>query len=192
FSEQVRMLRTELLLRAEAETCNVLAVMSPAAAEGRSRIAAELAVAFSQIGQPTLLVDADLREPRQQELFGAPNEHGLAQALVDGRAPPISAVAGLPCLSVLTAGPRPQNPSELLAEPTFGELLKNWRRRHRHIVIDTPPVSEFADGLSVATYAGRVLLVGRKHHTSMDEMRTLLQRIEATQARVVGSVLCAF
>jgi receptor protein-tyrosine kinase len=192
FSEQVRMLRTELLLRAEAETCNVFVVMSPAAAEGRSRIAAELAVAFSQIGQPTLLVDADLREPRQHELFGAANEHGLAQALVDGRAPPISAVAGLPSLSILTAGPRPQNPSELLAESTFAELLKGWRRRHRHIVIDTPPVSEFADGLSVATCVGRVLLVGRKHHTSMDEARTMLQRLEATQARVIGSVLCAF
>lgn len=192
FSEQVRMLRTELLLRAEAETCNVFAVMSPGAAEGRSRIAAEIAVAFSQIGQPTLLVDADLREPRQHELFGAPNEYGLAQALVEGRAPPISAVAGLPSLSVLTAGPRPQNPSELLAERTFGQLLSGWRRRFRHVVVDTPPMNEFADGLSVASDVGRVLVLGRKHHTSMDEARTMLQRLEATQARVIGSVLCTF
>lgn len=191
FSEAVRTLRTELLLRA-GDDCNVVTVMSPGAGEGRSRLVAELAVAFSQIGQPTLLVDADLREPRQHELFGASNEQGLAQALTDGSPPFVNSVHELPGLSVLTAGPRVANPLELLLDPAFADLVSGWRRRHRHVLIDTPPAAEFADALSVVAHAHRVLVVGRIHHTSMKDTRTMLQRLHAARATVIGSVLYSF
>lgn len=192
YSESIRALRTELLMRAPADQCNVLAIMSPGAGEGRSRLAAELAIAFAQLGQSTLLVDCDLRRSRQQELFGADNDEGLAQALIEGQVPKVQGVVGLPSLTVLTAGPRPSTPLEILSDPMFGEMLEGWRRRHRHIILDTPAVTEFSDGLAVATHAGRVLLISRVGHTLMARSKDLIKRLESARAVVVGGVLNRF
>lgn len=192
FSENIRALRTELMMRAPADDCNVLAIMSPGAGEGRSRLAAELAITFSQLGQSTLLVDADLRRSHQHELFGADNAEGLAQALVEGRPPKVQGVVGLPSLALLTAGPRPATPLEILSDPMFAEMLLGWRRRHRHVILDTPAVSEYSDGLAVATHAGRVLVISRTHHTSMAQSRDMMRRLDAARARVVGGILNGF
>ncbi|MGQ0620234.1 MAG: CpsD/CapB family tyrosine-protein kinase [Panacagrimonas sp.] len=192
YSEGIRALRTELAWRAKGEVSNVVAVMSPARGEGRSRLVAELAVAFAQLGQDTLLVDADLRSSRQHELFGADNDQGLAQALAEGRPPRLQAVAGLPSLMVLTAGPRPKNPLELLSDASFEELVNNWRRRHQHVLIDTPPVTRFADAIAVANQARRVLLVTRRHQTGFVTSRELIRKLQSSRARIVGSVINAF
>ena len=107
-SEQIRLLRTELMLRHDmADSANVVAVVSAHPCEGRSQLAAELAISFSQLGQPTLLVDADLRAPNQHALFGADNDTGLADALARESTPMLQPVAGLRALSLLTAGPTP-------------------------------------------------------------------------------------
>lgn len=192
YSERIRALRTELLMRAPKDEANVLAVMSPGRGEGRSRIAAELAITFAQLGQSTLLVDCDLRRSSQHELFGADNDQGLAQALVEGRAPQVQAVVGLPSLSVLTAGPRLATPLEILSDPMFGEMLMGWRRRYRHIILDTPAVTEYSDGLAVASHACRVLLIARADSTSLADCRDMIRRLKSARAEVVGSVLNAF
>lgn len=192
YSESIRALRTELLMRAPVEDSNVLAVMSPGRGEGRSRLSAELAITFAQLGQSTLLVDCDLRRSTQHELFGADNDQGLAQSLVEGRAPKVQAVIGLPSLSILTAGPRLTTPLEILSDPMFGEMLSGWRRRYRHIILDTPAVSEFSDGLAVATHAGRVLLISRAHKTSMSDCRDMVRRLQSARASIVGAVLSTF
>src|SRR5204863_1035561 len=114
-SEQIRLLRTELLLRHEGAGANLIAVVSANPGEGRSQLAAELAISCSQLGQPTLLVDADLRRPRQYALFDADNRRGLACALAHGVKPLLQAVEGLPSLALLTSGPSPPNPLELLS-----------------------------------------------------------------------------
>lgn len=192
YCEGIRTLRTELALRVAPKESNVFAVLSPTRGEGRSRLAAELAIAFAQLGQDTLLVDADLRSPRQHELFGANNDQGLAQALVDGRAPRLQAVAGLPSLMLVTAGPRPQNPLELLADTNFEEFISGWRRRHQHVVIDTPPVTQCADAIAIATEARRVLLITRRHQTGFVQGRELIRKLQSTGAQIVGSVINAF
>lgn len=192
YSESIRALRTELALRADGEPSNLIAVLSPARGEGRSRLVAELAVAFAQLGQDTLLVDADLRSPRQHELFGADNDQGLAQALAEGRAPRAQPVLGLPSLSVLTAGPRPQNPLELLSDASFEQFMNGWRHRHQHVLIDTPPTTQYADAIAIAARAQRVLLVVRRHVTGFGTGRELIRRLQSTRAKVVGSVISAF
>jgi protein-tyrosine kinase len=192
YSETIRALRTELMLRAPEDGANVLAVMSPAAGEGRSRLAAELAISFAQLGQSTLLVDCDLRRSTLHELFSAENDEGLAQALNDGRAPKVQGVVGLPTLNLLTAGPRPSTPLELLSDAMFGELLVGWKRRHRHVILDTSAVSEFSDGLAVATHAGRVLMVTRRDYTPMALAKDMMKRLGSTRAKVVGAVLNRF
>lgn len=192
-SETMRALRTELLLRQEPDgRANVLVALSPGAGEGRSQLAAELAVAFAQLGQPTLLVDADLRRPRQHELFCADNARGLSNAIENWETPFYHPVEGVPKLSVLTAGPIPGNPLELLSDQRFEILLDSWRSEYRHIVFDTPPVSTFADGLAVATVARRVLLLSRAASTATRDTRNMLRRLAPTRARVLGAVLNRF
>jgi protein-tyrosine kinase len=192
-SEHLRMLRTELLLRHEAsEDADVVAVLSPSAGEGRSQLAAELAIAFSQLGRPTLLVDADLRRPRQHLLFNADNSLGLGQAIAREQVPRYQSVKGLPSLFLLTAGPPPHNPLELLSDRCFEMMVADWRKHFRFVVIDTPPVDRYADGLAVATIVGRVLALSRARHTRYSDTRDMLRRLGATQARILGAVINHF
>lgn len=192
-SEHIRMLRTELLLRHEAtESANAIAVLSPCAAEGRSQLAADLAIAFSQLGRPTLLVDADLRHPQQHVLFNADNTRGLAHALTRDEVPRLQAVTGLPSLSVLTAGAPPPNPLELLSDRCFESMVGDWRQHFQFVVLDTPPVSRYADGLAVATIIGRVLSLSRARRTPYRETRDMMRRLGATQSRILGAVINHF
>jgi protein-tyrosine kinase len=192
-SERIRALRTELmLLVGEARRDNVLALLSPGPAEGRSQLCAELAVSFAQAGRRTLLVDADMRHPRQHVLFNADNQWGLAQALALGESPSMYAVEGVPELALLTAGAVPPNPLELVSNRRFERLMDSWRRSYDFVLIDTPSVSQYADGLAIATAATRVLLVSRTESTSYSGIKDLLRRLAPTQARILGAVVNRF
>jgi receptor protein-tyrosine kinase len=192
-SERIRALRTELLLlNDEKSGANIVPVLSPSPAEGRSILAAELAISFAQLGRRTLLIDADMRKPRQHELFGSNNESGLSRAISIGEKSLFHPVIGLPLMHVFTAGPIPPNPLELLSDGRFQKLLSEWRNSYEFIVIDTPPISQFADGLAVATLAARALLVSRTQHTSFKDTRSMLRRLETTQSQILGAVLNHF
>lgn len=192
-SEKIRMLRTELLLRHEhTEHANVVTMLSPSSGDGRSQLAAELAIAFAQLGRPTLLVDADLRHPQQHVLFNADNSHGLSQALAREQTPRLQTVAGLPALYLLTAGSLPPNPLELLSDRCFEGMVDEWRQKFQFVVLDTPPVDTYADGLAVATITGRILSLSRARHTAYKATRDMMRRLAATQSRVLGAVINHF
>lgn len=192
-SEKVRALRTELMLRREGEEgANIVALLSPQSGEGRSQLAAELAIAFAQLGQRTLLIDADLRNPIQHILFGTDNRTGLSQSLADREPPYLRPVESFEDLSLLTAGPRPPNPVELLSDRAFAAMIDGWRAEFEYLVIDTAPVTRFSDGLAVAAAAGRVLALSRADSTPYVETREMLRRLGATQARIVGAVINHF
>jgi protein-tyrosine kinase len=187
-SEKMRALRTELLLL----QANAVALMSANSEEGRSQLAAELAISFAQLGRRTLLVDADLRRPRQHLLFGDTNDSGLADALESDATPLLHPIAGQPQMFLCKAGPVGRNPLELLSGGAFGRVLFEWGRAYEFIVIDTPPLSQFADALAVASIVGRVLLVTRTQHTSFKDVRGLLRRLEGSRAQVLGAVMQDF
>lgn len=192
-SEQIRSLRTELLLHhGSADEAGMLAVLSPCAKEGRSQLAAEIAIAFSQLGRPTLLVDTDMRHSRQHLLFGTDNEHGLSQALAQRERPLFHEVTGLPELSLLTAGPSPSNALELLSDRWFEVLVSEWREYYAFVIFDTPAVNRYADGLVVATIVGHVLSLSRAKHTSFRDTRNLLQRLASTRSSIHGAVINHF
>lgn len=192
-SEKIRVLRTELLLLNESQkTANIVALVSPDSGEGRSQLAAELAISFAQLGRRTLLVDADMRRPRQHVLFGSNNEHGLSSAISQNSRPYLHPVAGLPGLFLCTAGSIPSNPLELLSDGRFAKLMSEWRAAYEFIVIDTPPVTQSADALAVATVAGRVLLVSRTQHSLYKSTREMMKRLATTQAKILGAVLSDF
>jgi protein-tyrosine kinase len=192
-NETMRALRTELLLLNEASSgANIMAVLSPSPGEGRSQLCAELAISFAQLGRRTLLVDADMRTPRQHVLFCSNNELGLAQAILHNTRPYLHPVKGLAQMFLLTAGIVPPNPLELLSDGRYERLLTDWRTGYEFVVIDTPPVSQYSDALAVATMVGRVIILSRAKMTSYKKTREMLRRLETTRARVLGGVLNHF
>ena len=192
-SEALRSLRTELLMRTNGRRgAAMFAFLSAGAGEGRSQLCAEMAIAFAQLGSRTLLVDADLRRPHQHVLFGAENRIGLAQALDDGSSPRVFGVEGAAQMQLLVAGAATPNPLELLSGRRFEKLIAEWRSSYEFVLIDTPPVAEFSDGLPVATAAGNVVVLGRKNATSFDSLTELCRKLETTHARVLGAVINTF
>jgi len=194
-TEELRALRTQLLIRWYNPQVgrNALVIASPEAAEGRSYVAANLAVTFSQLGARTLLIDADLRKPRQHQIFGIPPGHGLS-SLLSGRTDTKAQfpVHGLNRLTVLPAGPLPPNPQELLSRPAFTALMKELQAHYDVVIIDSPPAKKYADAQSIAYRAGDALIVARKDHTSVNSTSKVVKELAGTGARVVGTIVNAY
>ncbi len=190
--EQLRAVRTQLMLRwFDADISHKsLAIVSPSTGEGRSFIAANLAVVFSQLGERTLLIDADLRHPRQHQLFKVNNSAGLS-AILSGRAQPDAAfkINSLRGLTVLPAGTCPPNPQELLSRDTFTSLLIQYSESFDVIIIDTPASDKSADAQTISARAGASLLVASKNFTLVTALKKLAVNLEHTGVSVVGSLL---
>jgi protein-tyrosine kinase len=191
-TEELRGLRTQLLIRwyNPEQGRKSLVVASPEAGEGRSYLAANLAIVFSQLGARTLLVDADLRRPRQRQVFGLPEGHGLS-TLLAGRsdAKGTYPVPGFNRLSVLPSGPLPPNPQELLSRPIFASIMRDLQAAYDVVIIDTPPARRYADAQSVTFRAGDALVVTRKDHTPIATTSRTIRELAGTGARVVGTVV---
>ena len=192
-AEALRALRAQLMVRwfDDGPARSALAVISAARGEGRSYIAANLAVIFSQAGERTLLIDADLRHPRQHQLFGVESRIGLSAVLaLRSNGESIQRVPGLPHLSVLPAGAIPPNPQELLGRRAFADLLQQLGAHYDVILLDSPPASDSADAQTVAVRAGAALMVVRKHQSRMADVRAVSDVIP--KAALVGAVVNTF
>ena len=190
--EQLRALRSQLMLRwldTEANS-KALAIVRASPKDGRSYIAANLAIVFSQLGERTLLIDADMRVPRQHQLFSLGWGVGLSDVLA-GRAGPEAVVdiEGLLDLCVLPAGTIPPNPQELLGKQDFSTLLKTLGEDFDVIIIDTPSASECADAHTVAVRAGAALVVARQNNSSIPQMTKFTHSLREFGVNLVGSVL---
>ncbi|HEX5392831.1 MAG TPA: chain length determinant protein tyrosine kinase EpsG [Rhodocyclaceae bacterium] len=192
-AEELRGLLTQLMIHWFGTGRRVLTVVSPGAGEGRSYVAANLAVLFSQLGQRTLLVDADMRRPRQHRIFDVPDRIGLTTILA-GRADTSAAVPvnGFSRLSLLPAGALPPNPLELLSRPVLGRLLKEFQGEYDVVLLDTPPARMYADAQSITFRAGSAMVVTRKNHTRVADSNRVIQELNDTGARVVGAVMNGF
>jgi len=190
--EGLRTLRSQMILRWYAQYKH-LAVTSPAPGQGTSRLAANLAVVFSQLGTRTLLIDADMRNPRQHELFQLLNGRGLSDMLA-GRASAgvIQNIRHLANLYVLPAGTEPPNPLELLSRPVLSQLLDDIRDEFDVVIIDTPPALECADAQTVSARTGGALIVARRHHARVADIEAVKQQLAVAGAQAVGAVLTDF
>jgi protein-tyrosine kinase len=190
--EHLRVLRSQLMLRWFENDARqaALAVVSPGSGEGRSYIAANLAVLFSQLGKRTLLIDADLRHPRQHEIFGLSGRVGLSTVL-SGRAgwEAVNEIKSLPGLWVLPGGAVPPNPQELLARPGFGRLIQALRSSYEVILIDTPAGDVYADTGTIAARAGAALMVACRDATSVPRLSHLADDLRQFGVTIVGAVL---
>src|SRR5574343_1604125 len=191
--EQLRALRSQLMLRwFDAEAGHkTLAIVSAGRGEGRSFIAANLAVVFSQLGERTLLIDADLRNPRQHQLFRLPNKLGLS-SLLAGRAELAEAVTRIPGLidlSVMPAGATPPNPQELLARPAFNALIATLQGQYDIVIVDTPAGTETADSQTIAARTQGAVVIARKDISLAPQLQAMVSAFQHSGITVIGAVL---
>jgi chain length determinant protein tyrosine kinase EpsG len=189
--EPLRALRSQLILR-WFNTANrrVLAITSAERGEGRSWLAANLATMFAQLGERTLLIDADMRHPRQHRIFNIDNSVGLS-ALLTGRAGREIARRIHPQLRlfVLPAGIIPPNPQELLARPVFDVILDHFASQFSLVILDTPATWETADAQILAANAGNALMVARRNQTRQSKLLAAMEMLTDTGVNVIGSVI---
>jgi receptor protein-tyrosine kinase len=190
--ESLRALRSQLLLRwfGDELVQRRLAIVSPDRRDGRSYLAANLAVVFSQLGERTLLVDADMRHPKQHDLFALDNTVGLSTVL-SARAgtEAVQRIPAFVALSVLPAGPQPPNPQELLNRASFSRMLDEWASEFDVVLLDTSAATDSADCTGVASRAGGALILTRLNKTKLDAVKMLSEHLVASNASVVGAVV---
>ena len=190
--EQLRAIRSQLMLRwfDKADNRQILTIVGTERGEGRSNLAANLAVVFSQLGERTLLVDADLRHPRQHELFFLENKIGLSTVLSGrSREEAIVRIPDLAGLCVLPAGPVPPNPLELLNRMNFDEFMLQVKATFDVVIIDTPAMSVAEDAAMIAVRTGAALAVAQSSQTRVAAFGDLVQGLMNAGVNVVGSVL---
>lgn len=190
-SERMRTLRTQLVLHwsRTAEPSRSLAVASLERGDGRSFIAANLAIALAQMNLRTLLIDLDLRQPRQHELFGLVNRHGISSMLIGRAAAGDAQAVQATTLSVMACGPKPPNPQELLAPATLRPALNGLKRRFDVLVLDTPAWESGSDAQLIAAQADSTLIVSRPDRSSERALRRMTSTLRHQGADLVGAVL---
>ncbi|MBA3564536.1 MAG: chain length determinant protein tyrosine kinase EpsG [Gammaproteobacteria bacterium] len=191
--EALRSLRVQLMLGSFNSSSNALAIVSPGPGEGRSYIAANLAVVFSQLGERTLLIDAHMQNPTLHKIFRVEDSPGLSSALGDRTSGKIR-IVNIPQfknLSLLPAGARPPNPDELLARDAFAAICSRFGKAFDVALIDTPPGDSSTAADWVADRCGKALIVARRDVTRFEDARTFVTRMRS-RAEVVGSVLNQF
>lgn len=167
-----------------------LAVVSAESGDGKTFFVVNMAVALSQLGGRTLLIDADMRSPRIHEIFDVDNKIGLSGVL-SGRAggSVLRKVVGLPSLFVLPVGIIPPNPLELLQRPAFGMLLKELSQKFDHVIVDTPSASSGVDARVIAASCGAMLAIARKNKTRSESLNLLLGPLNRGATKLVGVVM---
>lgn len=190
--EALRGLRGQITQRWLSQGDKIFAIAASEPDAGTDYIAANLAVVFSQLGERTLLIDANLRSPELHTWFNIENRKGLSDILA-GRAQldAIFVIEKLQGLSVLTAGTDAPNPQELLARPQFGFLLEQLRDHFEVIMVNTSPLIESADAQVVSARIKGVLLVANQHQTQLAGLKKAVEQLKSAGAQIIGSVLKA-
>ena len=190
-AEAYRSLYINLSFSSQEKPLRTLLVTSAGSGEGKSATLANLAVVAAQLGQRVVLVDCDLRQPQQHELFGLRNDSGLT-TLVAGQgsvSAGLQAVADTPGLRVLPSGPLPVSPSQVLAARRLDEILAELAEQADLVLIDAPAAVTVADASVLATKVDGVLLVLNAGQTKRDNARRAKEALEKVNAHIVGVVL---
>jgi capsular exopolysaccharide synthesis family protein len=190
-AEAYRTLRTNIEFASVDAPTRTLVVTSPSQGEGKTTTVANLAVAFAQAGKRTLVLDTDLRRPGIHRIFDLPNAHGLTSLL---RADDVSVTALVhgteqDGLQVLTSGPLPPNPAELLGSQRFRAVLKRLADEFEVVILDSPPVQAVADAAILASMTDGTLYVVEAGRTRRGHARHGREALAKADARVLGSVL---
>lgn len=190
-SEAYRSLRTNIQFAGLDQPLRTLVVTSSSAGEGKTTTTANFGVVAAQAGSRVCVVDSDLRRPALHRIFGLENKQGLTTALLEDQ--PFAKLAQptrIPNLSVLTSGPLPPNPAELVGSNRMRELLEGAVNSDFDLVIcDTPPIISVSDGVALAARCDGVILVVRVGSVPHPVIRQAAEHIEAVKGRILGVLL---
>lgn len=188
-AEQYRTIRTNIQFASADRKIQTIVVTSSGPSEGKSTTAANIAVVFANSGQRVLLVDADMRNPTIHKTFGLTNEVGLSKVLSSNNSVlEMSRPSMVDNLSILTSGPKPPNPSELLGSTRMNQVIEETRHLYDVIIFDMPPVVTVTDAQIMASKADGTLLVVRENVTRKDALTKAKDLLEMVQAKVLGVV----
>jgi polysaccharide biosynthesis transport protein len=190
-AEAYRHLRTSLLFSSAGKPPQTILITSSQPSEGKTTTAINTAITLAQAGVDVVLLDCDLRRPRLHQHFNLPNTTGLTNYLSGERNTEnlLKSYPGLPNLKIVTSGPIPPNPAELLSSNEMKNLLQFLRGNFKHVVIDSPPAISFTDAAIMATLVDGVVLVAMAGKSSLHLMRRFKQRLANIGARIYGVVL---
>lgn len=190
-SEQYRTIRTTIDFKMVDQGIKSFLVTSSEAAAGKSTASANIAVAFAQQGKKVLLIDGDLRKPTVNITFKVQNRVGLTNILMH-QSSIEDAIQGTRLsenLTIITSGPIPPNPSELLASSAMKNLIDSVSDSFDVVLIDTPPLSAVTDAQILSSYVGGVVLVVRAYETKKESLAKTKKILEQVNANILGVVL---
>lgn len=190
-AEAYRHLRTSLLFSSAGKPPQTILVTSSQPAEGKTTTAINTAITLAQSGADVVIIDCDLRRPRLHNHFGVENTKGLTNYLSGDKNTEslLKPFPNLPQLKIITSGPIPPNPAELLSSNEMKNLLQFLKGNFQHIVIDSPPAISFTDAAILSTLVDGVVLVAMAGKSSIHLMRRFKQRLGNIGARIYGVVL---
>lgn len=189
--EAYRHLRTSLLFSSAGKPPQTILITSAQPSEGKTTTAINTAITLAQAGGEVLIIDCDLRRPRLHKHFGLSNVHGLTSYLSSDKNPEslIQQSHDLPNLKVITSGPIPPNPAELISSNEMKNLLQYLKGNYKHIVIDSPPAIFFTDAAILSIIVDGVVLVTLAGKSSIHLTRRFKQRLASIGAKIYGVVL---
>jgi polysaccharide biosynthesis transport protein len=191
-AEAARAIRTNLMFMSPDNPYRCLLVTSAGPAEGKTTVAASIAIAIAQTGQSVCLVDCDLRKPRVHTVFGERNDKGVTTALLEpGQLSSLVVETQIPNLKILRAGPTPPNPADLMHSEAFGRVLQELRAEFDRVVIDSPPIGFVTDGVILSTRVDATVLVVRALATRRDAAKRAIRSLRDVGATCAGFVLNA-
>jgi polysaccharide biosynthesis transport protein len=192
-AEAYRSLRTSIMQTGRRGENTVLLITSALPDEGKTTTSLNCAAALAQQGKSVLLVEADMRHPSIGGQLGLGGSTGLSSLIAksETRGLPIR-VTSIPNLSIVPAGPKPQQPAELLGSPRMDELIKAWRAEYNYIVIDSPPMLAVTDAVVLAPYCDAAVLVVRWGVTKKQSLLRVRDLFKQSHTRIAGLVINAF
>jgi capsular exopolysaccharide synthesis family protein len=190
-SEAYRMLRTNLFYTQVDSPPKVVVLTSTDRYEGKTTTTANLGVTFAQAEKNTLVLDCDLRSPALHKMFGSANVRGLVDVLVGGQEPQEVWQKPIPNLKLISAGPLPPNPAELLSSRRLAEFLGEMRQEFDYVLVDAPPVG-VADSSILAANADGVLLIVHSQRTRKGSLRLAVRNLQSVGANVLGTVMNSY
>lgn len=191
-SEDIRTIRTNLQFTSSQENSKVILVTSSVPGEGKSFISSNLAAAFAQMGESTLLIDSDLRLGRTHKIFNISNNEGLSNLLTGKNIVKLAnyiVETNIPNLYVIPRGTVPPNPSELLNSENTKKLIQLVREKFDHVIFDGVPVNGLPDSLILANLVDRVVIVSASGYTKIDELNDTKKALEKINANIAGVVM---
>jgi protein-tyrosine kinase len=189
-SEAYRTLRTNIQFAGLDRPCRSILITSATAGEGKTTTAANLGIVIAQAGSPVCLVDSDLRRPNLHRLFGLDNTRGLTTALLEDL--PFAQIAQptrVANLSILTSGPLPPNPAELVGSKRMRELLEGASSSFDLVLCDSPPILAVSDPVALAAQCDGVILAVRVGTVAQDMVRRAAEQIAAVKGKILGVLL---